>query len=145
MIELPFAEDLNYWKTGQSSSSYWIAKAKQEIILAGGAIIAEAFGSDAVSGQSAFMLTFELQGSRFREVWPVLPTKSGKEILAARVQAATMLYRHIKAAAIDAKVRGARVAFFSALLLEDGRTVAEASLQLQEMGLVLPAPGEGVE
>jgi len=141
MIDLPFAEDVNYWKTGHSAPSRWTEQAKAEIVMAGGTVLAEGFGSDAVSGRAAFMLTFNLQGDHFREVWPVLPTKSGKDKLAARRQAATMLYRHIKAAIVTAKVRGARTAFFSALLLEDGRTVAEALIRDGQLeGKMLPPP-----
>jgi hypothetical protein len=56
----------------------------------------------------------------------VLPSEKGNE-LAARRQAATMLYHDTKAKCLSAVVLGTRIAFFSYLLLPDGRTAAEAS------------------
>ena len=121
--ELPYAEDINYWKTGQSSPDSWMGKSVRLIQGLDGFVIAEAFGKDA-SGSSAFMLAFEIEGNEFKVVWPVLPSKSGNE-KAARTQAATMLHHDIKAKCISATVLGVRVAFFSYLLLGDGRTTTE--------------------
>lgn len=124
----PYAEDVNYWKSGQSSPDTWIEKAKAEIKAAGRRFIGEAFGSEA-GGRSAFMLEFEFSNERFRAVWPVLPTrtKTAAAERAARIQAATMLYHDVKARCVSAKVLGARSAFFSFLLLPDGRTAAQAA------------------
>ena len=127
MNMLPHAEDVNYWKTGRSAPDAWLDRAKKEIEKAGGHHLGEGFGSDAATGRSAYMIAFELEGDQFKIVWPVLPSR-GENERAARVQAATMLYHDVKARCVSAKVRGARAAFFSYLLLPDGRTAAGASV-----------------
>ena len=78
-------------------------------------------------------------------MWPVLPTKSGDE-KAARIQAATLLYHDIKARAISAAVLGARAAFFTFLMLPDGRTAAAiAAPEIAElMPRMLTAPIENL-
>jgi hypothetical protein len=48
------------------------------------------------------MLEFDLGGERYKVVWPVLPTKTGKD-RAARVQAATALYHDVKARCVTLK------------------------------------------
>lgn len=130
-MNLPYAEDIgHYWQTGQSSPDVWIARARQLIEELGGIILAEGFGS--TEGQSAYMLAFRIKDNEFKVVWPVLPTKSGK-INAARKQAATMLYHDIKAKAMTATVLGTKVAFFSYLMLPDGRAASElANPELSE-------------
>ena len=124
-----YAEDVNYWRTGQSSPDKWIDDAKREIKAAGGTVIGEAYGSEASTGRAAFMLEFEFAAERFRVVWPVLPTRTKNPAAerAARVQAATMLFHDVKARCVSAKVLGARSAFFSYLCLPDGRTAAQAA------------------
>ncbi|MGD9725206.1 MAG: hypothetical protein AB7R40_22500 [Nitrospiraceae bacterium] len=122
--KLPFAEDLNYWQTGASAPDKWIDDAQAELRAIGGKIHGWAFGAETNAGRSAYMLDFELDGERYKIVWPVLPTRSGKNEAAARRQAATMLYHDIKNRCITAKVQGKRSAFFSYLLLPDGRTAA---------------------
>jgi len=117
------AEDVNYWKTSRTAPDVWLAKAKREVIRAGGEVVAEGFGSDN-AGRAAYMLAFTFGLERFKAVWPVLPSKSGDE-RAARIQAATMLYRDVKSRCVAAKVLGLRSAFFSYLLLPDGRVAAE--------------------
>jgi hypothetical protein len=124
MMELPYAEDVNYWKSGTSSPDAWIERAKRQVESLGGKILMEAFGKDA-SERSAYMLAFEIEGERFKVVWPVLPSKSRNE-KAARIQAATMLYHDIKARCLTAVVMGTRSAFFSYLLLPDGRMATQA-------------------
>ena len=124
-MKLPYGEDLNYWQTSSSSPDQWIEKAKKLILQLKGKILAEAFGSDA-SGNSAFMLAFEISGDQFKVIWPVLPSKTKKE-RAAKVQAATFLYHDIKAKCLSATILGARMAFFSYLLLTDGRMASELS------------------
>lgn len=120
-----YAEEVNYWKTSRTSPDVWLEKAKREIAKAGGETLAEGFGSDN-SGRAAYMLAFKFSDEHFKAVWPVLPTKSGNE-RAARIQAATMLYHDVKSRAVAAKVLGVRAAFFSYLLLPDGRTAAEVA------------------
>lgn len=123
-----YADDVNYWKTGQSSPDTWIDKAKGEIRAAGGKVLSEAYGRDG-DGHAAFMIEFGFVDERYRAVWPVLPTRTKKEVdeRAARIQAATMLYHDVKAKAVSAKVHGVRAAFFQYLLLSDGRTAAQVA------------------
>jgi hypothetical protein len=140
-----YAEDLNYWKSGQSPPDSWIAKAKAELRAAGGKPGAELFGADG-DGRAMFALEFELQGERYRAKWPVLQCRSPSPTSerAARVQAATMLYHDIKARCVAAKVLGARAAFLTFLLLPDGRTAGEASTPelAQRWPKLLPPPRE---
>lgn len=131
-----YAEDVNYWKTSKSSPDAWIDKTKRQIEQLGGKILLEGFGSEPATGRAAFMLVFEIGGDKFKAVWPVLPSKSSSE-RAAKVQAATMLYHDVKAKCISAAVLGARAAFFSFLMLPDGRTAAEASVP--ELVQAIPA------
>lgn len=133
MQKLPYAEDINYWQTGQTAADTWIDKAKKEIKSAGGKVIGDVFGNDALTGRSAFMIQFSFGQDAFKLVWPVLPSRSGKE-RAARIQAATMLYHDVKARCVSAKVIGNRAAFFTYILLPDGQSAA--SVELTE---VLPA------
>lgn len=122
-MELPFAEDIgHYWQTSQSSPDQWIAKCRKLIEDIGGDVLAEGFGS--VEGKSAYMMAFKIGADEFKVVWPVLPSSTGKT-LAARRQAATLLYHDIKAKVMTASVLGAKVAFFSYLMLADGRTTSE--------------------
>ena len=121
--KLPYAEDIgHYWKTGSSSPEVWIDKAKKVITDLGGKVVAEGFGS--ANGRAAYMLAFSLENQNFKVVWPILPTYKGEEI-AARRQAATLLYHDIKAKAMTASVMGAQTAFFSYMSLPDGRTASE--------------------
>lgn len=138
MAGIPYAEDVNYWQTGKSSPDTWIDNAQREIKSIGGKILGWAFGMESSTGRAAYMLEFELTGERFKIVWPVLPTRSGKNEVSARIQAATMLYHDVKARCVSAKVIGKRTAFFSYLMLPDGRTAAtvatpELAIQLPEM------------
>ena len=121
MSESYDAEDLNYWRTGTSAPEVWIDKAKREINTIEPQVVGEAFGSE--SGRAAFMLQFQIGGEPYRVVWPVLRSRTGNE-RAARIQAATMLYHDVKHRVIQAKVFGARHAFFQFLVLPDGRTAA---------------------
>ncbi|MBE3142230.1 MAG: hypothetical protein IMZ53_16795 [Thermoplasmata archaeon] len=123
---LPYAEDIgHYWQTSNSSPDSWLAKTTDLIKKSQGKIIAEGFGS--AMGRAAFMLTFEIGGEKFKLVWPVLPSKTKKD-LAARRQAATLMYYDVKAKLMTASVLGFRDAFFQYLLLPDGRTTGEIAL-----------------
>lgn len=125
MSEL-YAEDVgNYWKTGTRAPDAWIDLAKKEIGSAGGKVLSEAYGRDD-TGRAAFMLEFAFASERFRAIWPVLKSRTNNE-KAARIQAATMLYHDVKARCVSAKVLGTRAAFFSYLLLPDGRTAAQVA------------------
>jgi hypothetical protein len=125
-MEIPYAEDVNYWQTERvpTSAEKWIDKTKAEIKAAGGRVINEAFGS--MDGRAAYMLEFTFGVDRFRAVWPVLISKTKNE-RAARIQAATMLYHDEKAKCMSAKVHGERAAFFQYAVLPDGRTAAQLS------------------
>ena len=122
-MNLPYAEDVgHYWQTSQSSPDVWIERAKKVIMDMGGEILADGFGS--AGGRAAFMLAFKFKEQPYKVVWPVLPTYSGKELPAKR-QAATMLYHDVKAKAMVASVLGFEVAFFSYMMLPDGRISSE--------------------
>jgi len=122
-MDLPFAEDIgHYWQTSQSSPDQWIDRTRKLIESLDGIMLAEGFGS--VEGRSAYMMAFKFGEDQFKVVWPVLPSRAGKT-LATRRQAATLLYHDIKAKAMTASVLGTKVAFFSYILLPDGRAASE--------------------
>ena len=98
---------------------------KKQIVKLGGKIKGDGYGSDD-QGKAAYMLLFEIEGERFKVVWPVLQSK-GKNEKAAMRQAATMLYHDVKAKCLSALVWGPRAAFFQYLLLPNGVTAAELS------------------
>lgn len=125
MAEL-FAEDVNYWQTGQSAPDVWMDKAKRQLEKIGGIVLAEGFGSD-IHGRSAYMLQFQIENVVYKLVWPVLPSKTGR-VSAARRQAATMIYHDVKAKCVSSQVLGHRSAFFSYMQLPDGRTAVEATV-----------------
>jgi len=125
VMELPYAEDLgHYWKTGSSSPDTWIEMAKKLIREVGGEITAEGFGS--MGTQAAFILVFRIKGDKFKVVFPVLSSRAG-DMVAAKRQAATMLYHDIKAKCMVANVLGVKAAFFSYLMLPDGRVANEVA------------------
>ena len=119
-----YAEQVNYWRTSRSSPDLWLERIKKLIAKAGGKVLADGFGSDAITGRRLYMLGFELGAERYKIVWPVLPTKTGDEQSAKR-QAMTMIYHDVKSRIVSAKVLGARAAFFSYLMLPGGRTVSQ--------------------
>lgn len=134
MKELPYAEDVNYWETSQTSPDSWIDKTERLIISKGGRVIKEAYGNEPTLNRAAYMLIFEIEGDLFKIIWPVLPSKTHKD-RSARIQAATMLYHDIKAKCLSAEVLGSRTAFFSYFLLPDGRSVTEASIPELSQGI----------
>ena len=122
-MELPFAEDIgHYWQTGRSAPDAWLDKTRKIIESVDGSVVAEGFGS--VKGKAAYMMAFKIGNDSFKVVWPVLPSRTGKPA-AAKVQAATLLYHDIKAKVMTASVLGAQVAFFSYMVLPDGRVTSE--------------------
>lgn len=126
MDNLPFAEDVgHYWKTSASSPDSWLSKTSDLIKKTGGKILSEAFGS--AMGHGAFMLAFEKNGEQFKIVWPVLPSRS-KDEMAARRQAATLMFYDVKAKLMTASVLGTKTAFFQYFILPDGRTAGEIAL-----------------
>jgi len=140
-MSLPFAEDINFWMTSKASPDSWIEKAKRLIGSFGGKVTGEYFGSDD-SGRAAYMVTFVLDGDRYKIAWPVLPTRSKNES-AARVQAATLLYHDVKGRCLTAAILGARTAFFNYLLLPDGRTASQASVPELMQGIPTIFLGDG--
>ncbi len=118
-----YAENINYWKTGKSQPETWLDRAEAELKkVPGSRVVGRAFGG--LAGSESYMFAFAVDGDKFKIVWPVLQSKTN-DVKAARVQAATMLFYDVKHRCVVAKVFGARIAFFSNLLLPDGRTVAE--------------------
>lgn len=127
-LELPYAFEMPYWRTGKSSPDVWIDRTKNIIEELGGKDISEMFGSS--MGRGAYMLQWSYEGEAYRAIWPVLQTRNSSEDQAARVQAATMLYHDCKSAALKARVLGHRAAFFWAILLPDGRTASQLATPL---------------
>lgn len=125
IMKLPYAEDINYWKTSQSQPESWIDKSCKLISDYGGMVYTHAFGQDD-NGNSAYMIQFQVGEDRFKLVWPVLPSYKEDEKSAKR-QAATLMYHDVKAKCLTAKILGSRTAFFNYLMLPDGRTASEAS------------------
>jgi len=125
-MKLPYGEDVgHYWDTSRTSPEEWIAKARKLIEGHGGKVTGEGFGDS--EGRAAYLVAFCLGEDSFRVVWPVLPSSTGKDMMARR-QAATMLYHDIKAKLMTASVLGNRAAFFSYLLLPDGRQAVSVAV-----------------
>lgn len=120
--ELPYAEDINYWQSSQTSPDTWIDKACKLIEQFGGTVLADGYGKS--NGRAAYMVGFAFRDENYKIVFPVLPTKGGNE-RAARIQAATLLYHDVKAKVLMASIMGVRTAFFSYMMLTDGRTVTQ--------------------
>lgn len=59
MPNLPYADEVNYFKTGKSSVDTWVENTKKEIKSIGGVITSELVGT--VNGQSAIMISFTLE------------------------------------------------------------------------------------
>jgi hypothetical protein len=133
-----YAEDVNYWKTGQSNPDYWIQKAKKEIGTVGGQVIGSGSFSEDLTGRAGFMLAFRLEDRDFTIKWPVLKSKGGNH-LAAQRQAATALYHEVKSACVKVKFIGARSAFLAYLILPSGKTASESSDNklMDELPLIL--------
>lgn len=123
--ELPMAETVSYWKSGKSTADRRLQETCALIERRGGTIRVAAWGQDPVLQREAYCVQFVHGTEEFRLVWPVLPTR--KATRSARLQAATMLFHDVKAKIVAAEVLGVRQAFFSHLLLTDGRTVIEHS------------------
>jgi len=137
--KLPEAHTVAYWKTSHVDPGSWIEKASEQIQKAGGQVLGHMFGTEYALGRAAYLLDFTVEGERFKVVWPVLPSKREDE-LAARRQAATLLFHDVKARCLSARVLGLRRAFFSYMLLSDGRAAADHVEE--ELIRVLPAfPG----
>ncbi len=130
----PYAEDISYWKTSQTSPDSWVEKSKKYIENLDGKILGEGFGSNG-QGKAAFMLAFDIEGASFKVIWPVVKSYVGND-RAERIQAATSLYHYVKGTCLYAVVVGFKAAFFSHLLLPDGRVASQ--LANDEISLLLP-------
>ena len=128
-MELPFGEDIgHYWKTSQTSPDVWLRRTTDLIISIGGYVRAMHTGLEPMTGRAAFLIVFEIDGDRYKIIWPALPVRNRKDEHAAMTQAATFLYHDTKSKCMKSLVFGIREAFFSYLLLPDGRTASQASL-----------------
>lgn len=140
MHNLPFAENMNYWKTSQSSPDKWTENAKKLIADVGGRLLFENWPHDLERGLSAYMLAFEFDGDTYQVNWPVLPSRKG-DTVAAKRQAATFVYHHVKALIKASQILGVRTVFAGHLRLSDGRTVGETPTpELARLLPALPAP-----
>lgn len=129
MLEKPFAERCNYWKTSRTSPDVWLDKTINIIRQFEGELLSSGYGTEYLTGRAAYMVRFRVGQEVFRITWPVLPTESDRPVdeLAARRQAATMLFHDVKAKCVAAQVLGARTAFLPWMETADGRTVAQIS------------------
>lgn len=127
-MQLPYADEVPYFKTGTTTPDTWLEKAANEIKKREGAVVMRALANDIARGQGeAYLFVFMLEGEMFRVMWPVLPVRNDKDELAARRQACTMIFHDVKARCVSADVLGARTAFLSYLLLPGGQTAADIS------------------
>jgi hypothetical protein len=136
-MQLPYAEDSNYFQTGKSKPDTLVDRAADQVEKIGGQVIMRGMGTHPDSGQSAFIFIFEVDGDRFRVVWPVLPLKRHTAIKerGAKRQAATFLFYDVKARCVSSAILGTRTAFFSFLTLPDGRVASEAKKsEIAELG-----------
>ena len=140
---LPFAEDVSYWRSGSSSPEKWIEDAAKLIQKRGGRVLLSASGLDESTDRLAYCLRFQFKDDVFSVVWPVLNCKRGKPAdteTVRRRQAATMLFHDVKAKLIAAEVLGARRAFFSHLVLPDGRTIVDHAQDVAALPQILSTP-----
>ena len=125
-----YADKLPYWQTSKSGPDHWVSKAAQEIERAGGEVSMSGFGRH--DGKSVYFLQFQIEGERYRVVWPVLSVSFDSRLrskhakmVAARRQAATAMYHDVKAACLRVRFLGAKAALFAHLELPDGRVAAQ--------------------
>jgi len=126
---LPYADDVNYWKTGKSSADTWLDRSQSLIEEIDGEVTNVGFSHLPKTGQAAYLIEFRADMDTFKIVWPVLPTRyeGKKEEAAARRQAATFMFHDIKAKCMKAKIFGIRGAFFPFLQLPGGMVAAQLS------------------
>jgi len=130
-MNLPYAEDVNFWKSSKSNSDTWLDRTEDLITKYDGVILVRAKGMN--NGESAFLVEFKHKKSIFKIVWPILPTKQN-EIRAAERQAATLIYHDVKARILRSHIFGFENAFFDFMLLPNGKTVSQMStVELQDI------------
>lgn len=121
-MNLPFAEEMNYWKSGKSQPDKWLDNAEDIIEKLGGEVSLRAKGKH--EDRIAYCMNFSFGSDKFKAIWPVLPSKTDDNRSAER-QAATMLFHDVKTRALRCSIFGHRVAFFDFMLLENGRLTIE--------------------
>ncbi len=143
-----YADDLPYWRTSQKSPEAWIALAGTEIERADGEVLFHGFARHPDSGAWYWLLRFTMGDDTFKIEWPVLAvwreTKSSAQD--AKRQAATMLYRDVKAMCVKARALGARTAFFAHVEVDGGRTASQLGSRelVSAFPLALPAAPDDV-
>ena len=127
-MDLPYGDELPYWKTSNSSAESWVSKTIAILAKFGAKEISEGF---AASGAfSSYVILFRFGAEQFRIVWPVMKYRNPEDQKSARVQAATLMYHDCKSRAVTAKALGVRTAFIGQLLLADNKTVQESATPL---------------
>ena len=113
MHKLPHAEDVNYWKTGQTAADKKLDATAKLIEDATAKLIEDVGGEihmkmlGMMYGRSAVILGFTIDGIPHQIAWPVLETRKGeKDTRAARLQAATFVYHDVKAKVVSYQVLG---------------------------------------
>lgn len=147
MADLPFAEDVNYWRTGKSPAEMMLERAERVIVKLGGDVTLLARGR--YDGRTAYCIQFDLGDDSFRIVWPVLESKydypDENFNRNAERQAATLLFHDTKARALRASIFGAQRAFIEFLILADGSTIDQRGPDILEQAvsrrLLPPASG----
>lgn len=135
-MDLPSAEDVNYWKTSQASADSWIDRITKMLDRHGGRVVSTIIGHK--NDMAAIMFVFELDSSMFKIVWPILDTRDGEvNSLAARRQAATFIWHDVKARLMNRQVWGGRKAFL-AYLLPEGSTNSLMEMSDQDITRLLP-------
>jgi hypothetical protein len=138
-MDLPNAENINYWKTSKSSPDSWMDKTEAIIEKLGGDVLVRARGKS--QGRKAFLLEFVFGSDKFRALWPILPSETGNNIAAER-QAATLLFYDVKSRSLKFHIFGAKSAFFDFYMIENGKTIGQLSDSelIDYMPKMLPLP-----
>lgn len=138
-MNLPCAEDINYWKTSKTTPDSWMDKTEAIIEKLGGEVLVRARGKS--QGRKAFLLEFTFGEDKFRAVWPVLPSDTGNDYAAER-QAATLLFYDVKSRSLKFHIFGPRTAFFDFYMIDNGRTIGQLSNPdiMNYMPKMLPSP-----
>lgn len=132
------ADECAYWKTSSSSPGTWSERTRGLIEKNGGEVIGN--GTMKKGGVECFVMSFDFGEDRFSACWPVLDHKYKGDEVAARRQAATMLYHDVKNRVVAMQVFGARIAFLGWLSLPDGSTVQDC---VDRVVLALPGKTAG--
>ena len=135
-MDLPCAEDVNYWMTSKASADTWLDKTHNMLVKHGGRVVSTIVGRK--DGFAAIGFVFELDGAMFKIVWPILDTRNGEvNSHAARRQAATYVWHDIKARLMNRLVWGGRKAFL-AYLMPPGSTVNLMEMNDPDIRKLLP-------